>query len=404
MSVFTGRRLGRLIADRTGQPALAHDADVVGSVLPFRVSAHVADELIDWSRAPDDPLYRLVMPHRDMLDPADFAAVEHTLRTGDRDRSRLVVDGIRERLSRHSGGWGGGSRTGDGARTGDGGGAGGGGRAGDPYDPYDPDPCDPYDPPDLWDPVGPCDPLLTRTALLDACLTPLLDQPRVHTVRIGTRAVSFSPARFLDAPDADDLLRLFERIVDSGRHLALMLHVTHPRELRPEAARRALRRLRATGAILRTRAPVLRHVNDDADTWARMWREQLELGLFPYSLSAVRGTGPRRYFGLPLARTLEVCTAAARQVPELARPACGPVMSTALGTLAVDGIAHLDQGPAFALRALWSRDPALTGRVAHARYDPRARWWDELVPYGPGDRTLIPGEPLTVEDVTGLSP
>ena len=58
----TGRRLARLVAERTGRPELGHDADVVARVLPFKVSAHVADVLVDWGRAPDDPLYRLVMP------------------------------------------------------------------------------------------------------------------------------------------------------------------------------------------------------------------------------------------------------------------------------------------------------------------------------------------------------
>ena len=30
----------------------------VGTVLPFRTNAYVIDELIDWTMAPDDPVYR----------------------------------------------------------------------------------------------------------------------------------------------------------------------------------------------------------------------------------------------------------------------------------------------------------------------------------------------------------
>ena len=36
-------------------------------VLPFRVSQYVLDELIDWSRVPDDPIFQLVFPQHGML-------------------------------------------------------------------------------------------------------------------------------------------------------------------------------------------------------------------------------------------------------------------------------------------------------------------------------------------------
>ncbi|MFD7966758.1 lysine 2,3-aminomutase [Streptomyces zaomyceticus] len=462
MNVFTGHRLGRLIADRTGQPALGHDAEIVGRVLPFRITSHVADELVDWSRAPDDPLYRLVMPHRDMLAPADFAAVEQTLRDGDRDRLRLVVDGLRERFDPHPGGRDDGDlrhtypetllvlpfqgrtcrapcascfrrpgSTGDPVRS---------------RMPGGPEAMAAHlaHHPEITEVLLGGDPFAVRTPLLDTYLAPLLDRPHVTTVRIRTETVSFRPQRFLDAPDADDLLRLLERVVASGRRLVLTLPISHPRELRPEATRRAVSRLRATGAVLRTEAPVVRHVNDDAGVWARMWRDQIALGLVPHALLAGYEEGPRRRSpGLSLARTLDVCTAAVRQVsglrdglgdglgagtgigvgvgvgvgvggrgggegegtePGLRVPAPvlrGPVMITGLGELAVEGIAHLDDGPAFALRALRTCDPALTGTVAYARFDPMATRWDELTPYGPRDRALIPGESLTPDDLVG---
>lgn len=428
MTVFTGHRLARLIADRTGQPVLAHDADVVGRVLPFTLGSHAADELIDWSRAPDDPLYRLLVPHRDLLAPADFAAVEQTLRDGDRDRLRLVVDGLCERLDPHPAG-----RNTDVVRH-----------------TYPgtlhvlPDPrrtCPTHcasclrrprhtsDPargrarggpetmtarlarhPEITDVVlDGEDPLAMRAAELDAYLSPLLATPQVRTIRIRTRTVLHTPERFLDpsddaaaaVADADDLLRLLARVVAAGRHLSLLLPLSHPRELAPAPTRRAVARILATGATIRTQAPVLRHVNDDAGVWAHLWREQTALGLAPHRVLVERGVGPRRCFGLPLAEVVDIHAEAVRQVRGLAPVADGPVMSTELGALAVDGVVRLGQGPAFALRALRARDPALSGAVAYARFDPAARWWDELTPYGPGDRVLLPGEPLTAADVVG---
>ncbi|MFB6627821.1 lysine 2,3-aminomutase [Streptomyces sp. NPDC056374] len=418
MTVLAGHRLALLIADRTGQPALAHDADVVGRVLPFRVGSHAADELIDWSRAPDDPLYRLLVPHRDLLAPADFAAVEQTLRDGDRDRLRLVVDGLRERLDPHPAG-----RDTETVRH-----------------TYPgtllvlpdrrrtcPAPCASCfrRPQDAADPArgGPEamtaalarhpeitevvldgeDPLALSAAQLDAYLSALLATPHVRTIRIRTRAPLHAPERFLAATaDADDLLRALERVAAAGRRLSLLLHLTHPRELDPVPTRRALARVLATGTALRTQGPVLRHVNDDAGAWARMWREQTALGLVPYRMLVERGSGARRCFGLPLAEVLALHAEAVRQRGRGLVPVAGaPVMSTERGALAVDGVVRLGQGPAFALRALRARDPALAGAVAHARFDPAARWWDELTPYGPRDRILVPGEPLTAADVVG---
>jgi len=43
---------------------------LAGSVLGFRVTSYVADELIDWPAGPDDPIYRLVFPAEDTLDMA----------------------------------------------------------------------------------------------------------------------------------------------------------------------------------------------------------------------------------------------------------------------------------------------------------------------------------------------
>ena len=39
----------------------------VAAVLPFRVNRYVIDELIDWDRVPEDPMFRLTFPQRGML-------------------------------------------------------------------------------------------------------------------------------------------------------------------------------------------------------------------------------------------------------------------------------------------------------------------------------------------------
>ncbi|MFD9073629.1 hypothetical protein [Streptomyces lasiicapitis] len=97
----TGRRLAALVRERCADPGLARDVEVVSQVLPFKVSGHVIDHLVDWKSAPDDPLYRLLFPHRDMIDPAHFRAVERAL--GDPVALRGAVAAVRDALNPHPG-------------------------------------------------------------------------------------------------------------------------------------------------------------------------------------------------------------------------------------------------------------------------------------------------------------
>lgn len=58
----------------------------------------------------------------------------------------------------------------------------------------------------------------------------------------------------------------------------------------------AIRRIRSTGANVRTQAPLINNVNADPSTWATMWRLQTRLGTIPYYMFVERDTGARRYF------------------------------------------------------------------------------------------------------------
>src|SRR5690606_29814359 len=162
--------------------------------------------------------------------------------------------------------------------------------------------------------------------------------------------------------DADELLELFESAVRSGIHLALMAHFSHPAELRTKVAEQAIRRIRNTGAVVRCQAPLIRHVNDDADAWARMWTKQVSLGAVPYYMFVARDTGPRQYFEVPLAKAVSIFRDAVSQVSGLARTVRGPSMSATPGKVTVDGTAEIGGERVFALRFLQARDPSWVGR------------------------------------------
>jgi KamA family protein len=226
------------------------------------------------------------------------------------------------------------------------------------------------------------DPLVMKTKVLRRYIEPLLDPSLEHleSIRVGTKAPAYWPYRFVTDEDADDLLRLFEEVVDSGRNLALMAHFSHPRELETPVAQEAIRRVRGAGGVVRCQAPLIAHVNDSADVWAGMWRSQVKLGAVPYYMFVERDTGAKHYFAVSLAQALDIFNGAYRQVSGLERTVRGPSMSATPGKVLIDGVSEIAGERVFVLKFLQARDPEWAGRVFFARYDPNATWLDHLEP------------------------
>ncbi|QMU71601.1 KamA family radical SAM protein [Streptacidiphilus sp. P02-A3a] len=385
---------------------------VVSQVLPFRTNQYVLDELIDWDNVPDDPIFRLTFPHRTMLVDADYTALRDTIASGDEVATALRVRRLRARMNPHPAG----QQTHnvpelDGEEV--------PGiqhkyagtvlffpKAGQTCHAYctfcfrwpqfvgddqsafaakDTEGLTSYlarhhEVTDVLITGG--DPLIMRSCTLARYLEPLLEPgfEHIQTIRLGTKSLSYWPQRFVTDRDADDLLRLFDRVVASGKHLAVMGHYSHPAEIRPEIARTALKRVLATGAVVRMQSPVLRHVNDDPAVWRELWSTGVRLGAVPYYLFVERDTGARNYFELPLVRAYEIFREAYRSVSGLARTVRGPSMSAHPGKVLIDGTPTIRGERVFALQFLQGRDSDWVRRPFYAAYDPAATWFDQLTP------------------------
>lgn len=395
--------------------------EIVSLVLPFRTNRYVVDHLIDWDRVPDDPMFQLTFPQRGMLDSGDYSELRDLVtRNASEEEIARSVSRIRADLNPQPSG----QKTHN-IPTLD----------GVPlpglqhkyaetmlFFPKRGQTCHAYCSycfrwaqfvrikdirfaapdanqlitylrrhPEVTDVVvtgG--DPMVTRTAALASIVGPLLDVDHLLSIRIGTKSVATWPYRFVTDDDADAMLRLFERVVARGKQLALMAHYSHPVELSTDPAREAIRRIRSTGANVRMQSPVARHINDDASTWAEMWREGTRLGCIPYYMFVVRDTGPQRYFEIPLARTWEIFQGAYQQVSGLARTVRGPSMSALPGKVHILGTSTVDGQPVFVLEYLQARDPNLVRRPFFARWDAHATWFDELEPARDADRPFFP--------------
>ena len=394
---------------------------VVAQVFPFRTNNYVVEELIDWSRVPDDPMFRLTFPQRDMLRSEEFDSLAGAVRDHDRGEVNRIVTAIRSRLNPHPAG-----QADANVPSLDGQSVPGlqhkyretalvfpsAGQTCHAYCTY----CFRWpqfvrtealkfatdraftflnylrrqtEITDVLLTGG--DPLIMSTERLKAYIEPLLgsDFEHIQTIRIGTKSPAYWPFRFVTDPDAEDLLRLFDRVVKAGKHLALMAHFSHWRELSTSIAREAVRRIHGTGAVIRTQAPLIRHVNDDATTWVRMWTEQVRLGCVPYYMFIERDTGAHHYFSVPLAQALDIYQAALQRMSGIGRTARGPVMSAHPGKVLVQGVANIAGRKVFVLSLIQARDPERAGRMFLARYDPHATWLTDLQPaFGKPDHVL----------------
>ncbi|GAB3438843.1 KamA family radical SAM protein [Streptomonospora sediminis] len=386
----------------------------VATVLPFRVNSYVVDELIDWAAAPDDPIYRLVFPQADMLPAADVARIADLLRA-DAPKKELnrAANEVRAQLNPHPAG----QMDLNVPSSGSGG--------EDPLEgvqhkyhetvlffPKQGQTCHAYctycfrwaqfvGEPDLKFASGEIDhlvaylhrhpevtsvlftggdPMIMGEGVLARYIEPLLGVETLESIRIGTKSLAYWPQRFTTDPDADDTLRLFERVVASGKNLAFMAHFSHPNEMGPDLVRRAVERLRGTGAVIRTQAPLIRTINDDSATWETMWRTHVRYGMVPYYMFVERDTGPQDYFAVPLAAAYEIFRGAYTRVSGLARTVRGPSMSATPGKVCIDGVAEIAGEKVFVCHFIQARDPELVGRPFFARYDEKAAWLSDLQP------------------------
>lgn len=412
--VYTQRDLERIAPLSQLPEAFRFDMQVVSTVLPFRVNQYVIDELIDWDQVPDDPIFQLTFPQRGMLESHHFDLIADLVRGGAEPAlMQEAVAQVRAELNPHPAGQMELNMPTD--------------EAGNRLEgiqhkyretvlffPSQGQTCHAYctfcfrwaqfvgdktlriassesaallrylrSHPEVTDLlVTGGDPMVMKTKHLATYLEPLLapEFDHLQTVRIGTKALSFWPHRFLGAEDADDLLRLLERLQQGGKHVALMAHFNHWRELETPAVREAIRRLRDTGVQIRCQGPLVAHINDDPQVWRRLWNTQVSLGLMPYYLFVERDTGARNYFEVPLVRAWEIYRQAVQGVSGLGRTARGPSMSASPGKVEIQGVTEVAGEKVFVLRFIQARNPEWVQQPFFARFDPEATWFDQLRP------------------------
>lgn len=389
------------------------DIEVVGSVLPFKVNNYVVEQLIDWEKVPNDPMFRLTFPLKDMLSKAHYDQMAQALRNGEgKSEIKKLADSIRLQLNPHPAGQ---QEQNvpeiDGVKlTG----------VQHKYDqtalffPQHGQTCHAYCTfcfrwpqfvgmdelkfamqetellvkylkrhPEITDVLftgG--DPMIMTAKRLRMYIEPLLhgNVPNLRHIRIGTKALGYWPYRFLTDKDAEDVLDLFKEVRDSGIHLAFMAHFNHPAELRTLAVQEAIAKIKSTGAEIRTQSPIMAGINDSAEAWKEMWQLQVKHGCIPYYMFLARDTGAQDYFAVPLVKAWEIFQKAYQGVSGICRTVRGPSMSASPGKVQVLGPANVAGEKVLALRFIQGRNAQWVHRPFFAQYDEKAIWLDDLKP------------------------
>ena len=390
------------------------EMEVVGNVLPFKANNYVVEQLIDWNNIPNDPMFVLTFPQKGMLKQEHFQKMATALKNNsDKKEIASIANEIRLQLNPHPAGQ---MELNvptlkDGTKL---------------YGmqhkyketclffPSQSQTCHAYcsfcfrwpqfvgmdemkfamqegqqlvqyliEHPEISDVLftgG--DPMIMKAKMFSKYIDTLIDAklPNLKTIRIGTKVLSYWPYKFLTDFDSQEMLDVFKKITDNGIHLAFMAHFNHLNELSTDSVKNAIKKVRETGAQIRTQSPLLAHINDNSEMWAKMWTKQVQLGCIPYYMFVVRDTGAQHYFGVSLLKAHEIFKNAFSSVSGLARTVRGPSMSATPGKIHVLGTANVNNQKIIALKFLQGRNPDWVETPFFAKYDENAIWLDDLKP------------------------
>ncbi|MBW7952312.1 MAG: lysine 2,3-aminomutase, partial [Chitinophagaceae bacterium] len=368
---------------------------IVSHVLPFKTNNYVVNELINWDNVPEDPIFTLTFPRKEMLLPEHYNKMKNALENNlTKDEIKKIANEIRTELNPHPAGQlehnvpmiEGQKLTGMQHKY----------RETVLFFPSQGQTCHAYctfcfrwpqfvgmdewkfgmretellikylqkhtEVTDLLFTGG--DPMIMKNKIFSNYINAIIeaDIPHLQTIRIGTKALGYWPYKFLTDEDAEDTLKTFKKIIDSGRNLSIMAHFNHPVELDTKAVKDAIERITSIGAQIRTQSPVMQNINADPNVWAEMWRKQVNLNCVPYYMFIARDTGAQHYFKVTLLEAWDIFRQAYQQVSGICRTVRGPSMSAMPGKIQMLGVNETGEKKFLVFRFLQGRNPNWAAR------------------------------------------
>jgi KamA family protein len=212
------------------------------------------------------------------------------------------------------------------------------------------------------------DPLIMSTRKLEPIIQRLRDISHVRIIRIGSKMPAFNPFRIIEDDALHKMLRTYST---AAKRIYVMAHFNHPREL-TEEARQALDVLQRSGVIVVNQSPLIRGINDDVHTLARLFAELSFIGVPPYYIFQCRPTEGNKAYSVPVEEAYTIFRKAQDHVSGLAKRARF-TMSHRTGKIEV--AAMTDEQIVFKYHR--AAQPSNLGRVMIFERDPQAHWFDD---------------------------
>ena len=153
---------------------------------------------------------------------------------------------------------------------------------------------------------------LTQPKVLEHFLKKISHLKQIEVMRIGTRLPVSDPKQI-----NSNILRILKLV--KKQPLYLLLHFEHPDELTQET-KKAVQKLRSTGAILLSQSVFLKGINDQVSVLEKLFEELVALGIRPYYILHNDEPKGTKHFTVDFKKERKIMTALRKRISGLAYP------------------------------------------------------------------------------------
>jgi len=215
------------------------------------------------------------------------------------------------------------------------------------------------------------DTLMLSTRRLEYIIQQIRRIEHVKIIRIGTKMPAFNPYRILND---DALIKMFKKYSEPSRRIYMMCHFDHPNELTPQS-KEAMRRVIDAGVICLNQNPIIRGVSDNPAVMKKLWQELTYMGVAQYYVFQNRPTLGNAPYSVPIVKAYTNIEKAKDECSGLAKRV-KYVMSHTSGKVEVAGVDS---------RYIYLKYHRAGNAVDNHRFlichrDNRAIWLDQLKP------------------------
>lgn len=213
------------------------------------------------------------------------------------------------------------------------------------------------------------DPLLLGTKTLENIIKKIRDY--VPVIRIGTKMTAFNPYRILNDPGLPAMLNNYIN-AENNKAILIVNHFDHPRELTKEA-RKGLDMLNKAGVTHLSQTPITAGVNDNYKVIEDLINDLVSANVIPYYFFIMRPAEGNSKYAVPIERVLDIVTKAKENAPGPAKKAV-IAMSHYLGKVEI----HSRWGKDYIIIKFHrAANPENREKTVILKNNPNATWLDD---------------------------